>query len=126
MSAYRWITLPDNFNPLNATVNEVASWQRESRWTVHKKIREGIYQSYLDGRIRKIIFASVKADRERAMAAPPTNKRKPGRPRKQPKTINPELRPLTPLPAEAAAAPPAAQPQPARKRRPPRESPRPQ
>ena len=59
----------------SATVNEVASWQRESRWTVFKKIREGVYQSYLDGRIRKIIFASVKADRERAMAAPLTNKR---------------------------------------------------
>jgi ABC-type glutathione transport system ATPase component len=42
----------------SATVNEVASWQRESRWTVFKKIREGVYQSYLDGRIRKIIFAS--------------------------------------------------------------------
>jgi hypothetical protein len=88
MSAYRWITLPDNFNPLNATVNEVASWQRESRWTVFKKIREGVYQSYLDGRIRKIIFALVKAARERVMAAPPTKKRKPGRPRGSSKITN--------------------------------------
>ena len=77
---YRWVQLPDNFNPTDCTVDEAASYRRESRWTVHQKIREGLYQSYLDGRIRKIIFASVRADRERAIAVSrnPTGKRRPG------------------------------------------------
>jgi hypothetical protein len=83
-SNYRWITLPPDFNPIDCTVDEVASWRRESRWTTHKKIREGVYESFLDGRIRKIVFASVVADRERAIAASrnPTGKRKPGGQRK--------------------------------------------
>jgi hypothetical protein len=79
---YKFLSLPPDFAPVDATVDEVASWRRESRWTVHKKIREGRYESYLDGRIRKIIFASVKADRERAMSAALTGKRRPGRPLK--------------------------------------------
>jgi len=65
---YKYLPLPPDFDPVDATVDEVASWRRESRWTVHKKIRERVYQSYLDGRIRKILFATVKADRERAMS----------------------------------------------------------
>jgi hypothetical protein len=85
-SNYRWITLPPDFNPIDCTVNEAASWRRESRWTTHKKIREGVYESFLDGRVRKIVFATVVADRERAIAASrnPTGKRKPGRPRRRP------------------------------------------
>ena len=79
---YKFLPLPPDFDPIDATIDEVASWRRESRWTVHKKIREGRYETYLDGRIRKIIFASVKADRERAMSAALTGKRRPGRPRK--------------------------------------------
>jgi hypothetical protein len=79
---YKFLPLPPDFDPVDATVDEVASWRRESRWTVHKKIREGAYQSYLDGRIRKILFATVKADRERAMSVAMTGKRPPGRPRK--------------------------------------------
>jgi hypothetical protein len=79
---YKFLPLPPDFDPVDATIDEVASWRRESRWTVHKKIREGRYESYLDGRVRKIIFASVKADRERAMSAALTGKRPPGRPRK--------------------------------------------
>ena len=79
---FKFLPLPTDFDPVDATVDEVASWRRESRWTVHKKIREGVYQSYLDGRIRKILFATVKADRERAMSVTLTGKRPPGRPRK--------------------------------------------
>ena len=79
---YKFLPLPPDFDPIDATVEEVASWRRESCWTVHKKIRERVYQSYLDGRVRKIIFASVKADRERALGAALTGKRPPGRPRK--------------------------------------------
>jgi hypothetical protein len=62
------------------TVDETAAYRRESRWTTHRKIREGVYQSYLDGRIRKVIFASVVADRERAIerSANPFGKKKPG------------------------------------------------
>jgi hypothetical protein len=88
---YRFLSLPVGFDPLDATIDEVASYRRESRWTVHLKIRTGVYESYLDGRIRKIIFASVKADRERSIAAgrkhpepvePVVKKRPVGRPRK--------------------------------------------
>jgi hypothetical protein len=79
---YKYLPLPPDFDPVDATVDEVASWRRESRWTVHKKIRERVYQSYLDGRIRKILFATVKADRERAMSVALTGKRRPGRPLK--------------------------------------------
>ena len=65
---YKFEPLPPDFDPVDATILEVASWRRESRWTVHRKIREGVYQSYRDGKIRKVIFASVKADRERSIA----------------------------------------------------------
>ena len=80
---YKFLPLPPEFDPVDATVDEVAAYRRESRWTAFRKIREDIYESYLDGRVRKIIFASVKADRERAVAASrnPTGKRKVGRPR---------------------------------------------
>jgi hypothetical protein len=99
VSDYHWVPLPPDFNPIDCTVDEVASYRRESRWTVHKKIRTGVYQSYLDGRIRKVVFASVKADRERVMgaalspdSAASTGKRKPGRPRKpRPEEGHPQL-----------------------------------
>jgi hypothetical protein len=78
---HKFLSLPADFNPVDCTVDEAASYRRESRWTVFKKIREGVYQSYLDGRVRKIVFSSVRADRERAMGASLTGKRKPGRPR---------------------------------------------
>jgi hypothetical protein len=102
-SEFKFLPLPPNFDPLDATIDEVASFRRESRWTVHQKLNAGIYESYLDGRIRKIIFASVKADRERAMKAhkeepAPPRKRSPGRPRKQVKVEQrsaPEARPAT-------------------------------
>jgi hypothetical protein len=88
---YRFMPLPPGFCPVDATIEEVASFRREGRWTVHQKIRTGVYQSYLDGRIRKIIFASVLADRARTIAeaggkkkpaVKQPEKRKPGRPRK--------------------------------------------
>jgi hypothetical protein len=78
----RFVDLPAGLGPPDLTVPEVCAFRRESPWTVFKKIREGVYRSYKDGRIRKVDFASVKADRERAMSAAPTGKRKPGRPRK--------------------------------------------
>jgi hypothetical protein len=83
-SDYRWVPLPENFNPINATVKEVASYELCGRWLVHKRIRLGIYEAYSDGGRTKIIFASVKARRAAAIAASknPTNKRRVGRPRK--------------------------------------------
>ena len=48
---FRFLPLPPDFDPIDATVDEVASYRRESRWTVYKKIREGRYESYLDGRV---------------------------------------------------------------------------
>ena len=91
-SKSRFVDLPAGLAPPDLTVDEVCAFRRESRWTVFRKLREGTYASYLDGRIRKIVFDSVKADRERAfsgaplgksaISAAPTGKRKIGRPRK--------------------------------------------
>lgn len=94
---FKFVALPPGFeNCIDATIDEVAAYRRESRWTVHRKLREGIYRSYLDGRVHKIVLESVRLDRERAMAtgaalrmrspnphvdAAPTGKRPPGRPR---------------------------------------------
>ena len=89
---YRFMPLPPDFHPVDATIEEVASFRREGRWTVHMKIKDGRYQSYLDGRIRKIIFASVLADRERTIAEAgdkkkPAVKQPVGRPKRK---IKPE------------------------------------
>ena len=65
---FKFLPLPPDFDPIDATVLEVAAWRRESEWTVHEKVRTGVYESYKDRRIRKIVFASVKRDRERALA----------------------------------------------------------
>jgi hypothetical protein len=78
----KFAALPPGIDPPDLTVDETAAWRRESRWTVHRKIRDGRYESFLDGRIRKVCFESVKRDRERAMAAGVTKKRPPGRPRR--------------------------------------------
>jgi hypothetical protein len=76
----RYVDLPHGLQPPDLTVDETAAYRRESRWTVHRKIREKVYESYRDGRIRKVVFASVVSDREAAIArsANPTGKRKPG------------------------------------------------
>ncbi len=79
---YKFVPLPPGLEPPDLTVDETAAYRRESRWTTHKKIREGVYASYLEGRIRKIVFASVKADRARAIGASKKQKRSVGRPPK--------------------------------------------
>jgi hypothetical protein len=68
LKKFKFLPLPPDFDPVDATIAEVAAYRRESEWTVHQKVRTGVYQSYLDKRIRKIVFASVKRDRERALA----------------------------------------------------------
>ena len=60
------------------------------------KIRDGRYQSYLDGRIRKIIFASVLADRERTIAEAGD--------KKKPAVKQPVGRPRKPKPEQSASA----------------------
>ena len=90
-SQSRFVDLPAGLSPPDLTVDETCAYRRESRWTVFRKIREGVYQSYRDGRVRKIIFSSVTADREHSIArsAPSTGKRRPGRPK------HPKEQPLT-------------------------------
>ena len=96
---YRFVNLPDNFHPVDATVDEVASFRREGRWTVFQKIRDGRYESYRDGRIRKVIFASVLADRERTIAA---GRKHPER--DEPVVKKPVGRPKRPKPETSVAA----------------------
>ena len=95
---YKFLPLPAEFNPVVITVDECCAYARQSRWTTFQKIRQGRYRTFLDGRIRKIEFASVVEDMERLRAgahpgpvAPPQSaepvvaKRRRGRPRKHPK-----------------------------------------
>jgi hypothetical protein len=91
---YRWVPLPPNFatTVVDATVAEIASFRRESVWTVWKKIRERRYAAFRDGRITKVLVSSVVRDRELTIAesANPTGKRKPGgQPRKRPEEEQP-------------------------------------
>jgi hypothetical protein len=85
----KYLSLPAGFSPVYATVDEVCAYARQSRWTTFQKIRKGRYRTFKDGRIRKVVFASVLADMERLMAGgdgkplDPVDKRRPGRPKKQ-------------------------------------------
>jgi hypothetical protein len=80
---YKFLPLPPDFSPVDCTVDEAASFRRESRWTVFRKIREGKYIAYKDGRVRKIVFSSVLSDRQASIArsSPASGKRRPGRPK---------------------------------------------
>jgi hypothetical protein len=50
------------------TVDEVMSFRRESRSTVERKMRAGVYESYLSGLDKRLITrASVEADRQRCL-----------------------------------------------------------
>lgn len=79
-------SLPSDLSSPDLTVREVAAYRRCSMWLVHKRIRDGVYQSYLDGRVRKVIFASVLKEREQTIAADRhmVAPKSPGRPRKRP------------------------------------------
>jgi hypothetical protein len=84
----KFMELPPGFCPAYATIDEVSAYARQSRWTTHVKIRAGRYETFKDGRIRKIIFSSVLRDIERLRAGlgagpiEPVEKRRPGRPKK--------------------------------------------
>jgi hypothetical protein len=50
------------------TVGEVMAFRRESRSTVERKMRAGVYQSYLSGLDKRLITCtSVEADRQRCL-----------------------------------------------------------
>ena len=74
--------------PLDLSVAQVMELRSESRSTVLRKLRSGRYRSYLSGGKRKIIAASVFADRELEMKTgqpvrpQPIPATRPGRPRK--------------------------------------------
>jgi hypothetical protein len=53
--------------PLDLSVAQVTELRSESRSTVLRKVKSGRYRSYLSGGKRKIIAASVFADRELEM-----------------------------------------------------------
>ncbi len=94
---YKWLPLPPNFCPVDATIDEVASFRRESRWTVHAKLRDGRYEGYHDGRIHKVFFSSVLRDREKTIAEAgsgkkPAAKQPVGRPKRK---VKPEQEPST-------------------------------
>jgi hypothetical protein len=73
--------------PLDLSVLQVMRLRSESRSTVLRKLRLGRYRSYLSGGKRKIIAASVFADRELEMKTggpmrpQPVPVTRPGRPR---------------------------------------------
>jgi hypothetical protein len=77
--------------PLDLSVAQVAELRSESRSTVLRKLKTGRYRSYLSGGKRKIIAASVFADRELEMKTgqpvrpQPTPATRPDRRRKHPK-----------------------------------------
>jgi hypothetical protein len=98
-SRYRWVSLPHDFatTVTDCTVAEAMAFRRMSRCTVYEKIRDGSFRTFKDGRITKILVASLVEDRERQLNAPLTAKRPVGRPRKQPDA---------PPPAPEAASPP--------------------
>jgi hypothetical protein len=74
--------------PLDLSVLQIMQLRSESRSTVLRKIRDGRYRSYLSGGKRKVIAASVYADRELEMKTglpvrpQPTPATRPGRRRK--------------------------------------------
>ena len=94
---YRFLPIPPDFNPKYCTIAEACSFAKCSPWTAYQRLRQGRWKAVKDGRVNKIIFASIKADMaalpERPQGAPsrrPPEKRPVGRPRKHPK---PETQP---------------------------------
>jgi hypothetical protein len=75
--------------PLDLSVLQVMQLRSESRSTVLRKLRSDRYRSYLSGGKRKIIAASVHADRELEMKTGqpvrpvPTPVTRPGRPKRK-------------------------------------------
>jgi hypothetical protein len=50
----KFLSLPADFNPVDATREEVSAFRRESLTTVNQKCKDGRYESYLDGRLKRI------------------------------------------------------------------------
>ena len=62
MLFYKFTPLPQTSVPSTPQIKEVMAYRRRSYSTVRRKLRLGLYEVYLDGDERMIIFASVKAD----------------------------------------------------------------
>ena len=60
-------SINDFASQLDATIAQVAQATASSVPTVRRKIKAGLYQSFLSGRVRKVVVASVLADRESEM-----------------------------------------------------------
>jgi hypothetical protein len=64
--------LPADFNPRFATPDEVAAYTRLSRRVIERRMRAGVYESFLGSDNRRlIVFQSVIADIERRRSAGP-------------------------------------------------------
>jgi hypothetical protein len=78
-------SLPPGRQSLDATIQEVMAYRRESARVVWRKISDGTYKSYKDGNKRLIEWASVLEDRDRCIALgpqlsePPTKRKTRGR-----------------------------------------------
>jgi hypothetical protein len=56
-------------------LSDAGKLEGSSQWKMRKLIKEGEYESYMDGRKRKVTLRSIKARRDRllkAQTAPPT------------------------------------------------------
>lgn len=53
---------------IDATIDQVARATGASTMTVRRRVKAGRYASFLDGGVRKIVVASVLADRQRTIA----------------------------------------------------------
>jgi hypothetical protein len=89
----KYIPLPADFCPKNATFDEACSYAKHSRWMGHQKVRQGRWRVFKDGRKTIVEFASVLEDEARlkaetgvkastnAQPPEPVTKRRPGRPK---------------------------------------------
>ena len=96
-SPYKYLPLPPDFCPKYATFDEACSYARHGRWQEHKKVRDGRWRTFKDGRKTIVEFDSVLQDEERLSAGAhfgrvnrpqqtgelAVTKRPVGRPRKQ-------------------------------------------
>jgi hypothetical protein len=58
--------LPADFNPRYATVPEVCAFTRLSRTEIERRLRDGVYESFLASRQKRlVVFSTVLEDIER-------------------------------------------------------------
>ena len=62
---FTFIHLAPDFCSTYCSFAEACSFARDGRWMGHKKIREGRWRAFKDGKLRKVEFASALEDTER-------------------------------------------------------------